>query len=128
MSLRAHDDQIALPLVDPADDLLHRLVVGEKGIRRNAGRSKIPSDLLEVCGVFRDLRADRISAEHPRPPAIRHVKQHHPALHDAGQRFDVLDDGKIGRAAIQRDEDGVIHLRTWKLALGELPARRARRL
>jgi hypothetical protein len=39
----------------------------------------------------------------------------------------VLDDGTIGRAAIQRDEDGVIHLRPWK-SLGELPDRRARRL
>ena len=70
---RAHGDEIAAALLDPIDDLLDGIAVGEDGFGGNVGGFEFLADGLEILFILDYLRADGIRAEGSGGPAVGYV-------------------------------------------------------
>ena len=95
-----------------------RVAIGQFGLGRNAGGLKLRPHSLQIRGVFRDFRADRVRAIGPGRPSVGHVQQHQTAVRQLGQLLNVFDDRPVGRRAVQRHQNGVVHGRSVYLVAG----------
>src|SRR5271166_3029970 len=109
MSVSAHRHQVATLLLDPFDDFLDRFAVRQLGLGRYAKRLKLGPNFFQVCGVFGDFGTDRVPAIGSSCPTIGHMQQHQTAVREFRELFDVLDNRPVGRCAVQRHENGVVH-------------------
>ena len=96
-------------LLNPFDDFARGLAIGKFGLSRNSGRLEFGANFFEVLGVFGNFGAHGVLAVGSGGPAIRDVQQNETAMREFGEVFDMLDDGAIGRRAVQSDENGVVH-------------------
>ena len=104
------------------DDFLDRFTVSQFRVGRNAGSDKFAPDAVQICLAFFDLRTRRVFAVILRQRAGGHVKQNDAALHPLRQLFDVFDNRPVSRGAIQRHENGFIHVCAFPAARHHPPA------
>ena len=109
MPVSAHGHQVASFLFDPFDDLVGGFSVGQFGFGGNAGGLELFSDLAQIGGVFGNFGTDRVGAVGSGGPSVGDVKQDQAAVGEFGELLDVLDDGAVGRGAVQGYEDGFVH-------------------
>src|SRR3984893_17441137 len=76
----AHGYQIAAFLLDPFDDFLHWITVGQLRLGGNAEGLELFPDVVQIGCVFGDLAADRIRAIGSGGPSVGDVEQHQPAV------------------------------------------------
>src|SRR5208283_2712210 len=118
VSVGAHGDQVAALLLHPLDDLGGSVAVSQLGLGGNAGRMELGLHALQVGEVGGDLGTDGVGPVGARGPSVGHVQQDEAAVRQDGQLLYVLDDGPVGRGAVKRDQNGVIHcgISVWRLS------------
>ena len=74
MTVRAHCHQVATHLFDPFDDFLRWFTVSQFCLGRNARGSKFRLNPVQLGGIFRDFRADRVRPKGARGPTVGYVQ------------------------------------------------------
>ena len=110
VAVRAHRHEITAVGVDPFDDFLGGIAVGELGERGDSGGLEFGLDVAEIGFVFPDFFAGGVGAVELGRDAGGDVEEDQLAVHDFCEFFDVVDDGAIGRGRVEGDEDGVVHM------------------
>ena len=74
------------------------------------GTLELGTNALQVIPRFLDLLAGRIRAVVLGGNTGGDMEEHEAALQLCGQKFDVFDDGAVGRRAVERDEYLFVHV------------------
>jgi len=105
----AHGDEVTTFVLDPSNNLVGGLAVGEFGVGRNVGGLKLGLDLAKVGGVVDDFLTDSVRAIGSGGPSIGDMEQDQAAVSELGELLYVFDDGAVGCGAIERNQDFVVH-------------------
>src|SRR6185437_11063548 len=74
MAVGAHGHQVAALLLDPFDDLVGGLAIGQLRVRMDPFRLKFVAYFLQVGVVFDNFAADRVASIGPGGPAVSDVQ------------------------------------------------------
>src|ERR1700722_4810614 len=102
MAVSAHGYQVTLFFLDPFDDLVGGISVGQFCFGGDSSDLKFLADFFQISCVFGDLGTNGVGAVGAGGPSIGNVKEDQAALRELGQLFDVLDDGAVGGSAVER--------------------------
>jgi hypothetical protein len=105
----AHGNQIAALLLDPLNDFVSGLAIGQLGVSGNSCGHEFFAHAIQISSVFSNLRTHGIGSVGPGSPSISDVQEHQPAVGDFRKLLDVFDDGAIAWSAIQRHQNPVVH-------------------
>src|ERR671918_3213047 len=113
VAVRGHRNQINYFLAREFDDLVGGLAKSEDGIAGKTLCGQFTAAFFQVKAVLfhffalRELELIEIA----RHPAVGHMDQKQFRTGHSRQRFDMRENGLIGWAVLERDEDMVIHVR-----------------
>ena len=109
--VRGHGDQIHGVRLHKSDDLVRGLPHGQHAFHGEPLGPQLGGAAFQVGAVFLDLLALREMElfEVPGRPAVGDMEENQVRSGRPRQRLDVIEDGLVGRAVFDRDQDGSIY-------------------
>src|SRR5215475_3937276 len=110
MAVRAHSYKIAAFVFDPFDDFARGIAVRHLSFGGDTVSLKLGTDFSQIRGILEYFAAHRVRTVGAGGPTVRNVQNYDPAAGELSQRLHVLDNRAVSRRAIERNQNGFIHV------------------